>query len=264
MQHMTTRTVAALALAALLLPAAAAAQVDRPAKTRTQATTTAPKPRSAQGDLTAKAKERAYAEIDRRIDALTKQTDRIGGMKRVATSTKTALGTTAQAQIAALEDLKARIAADSSTTTLKANIQSIGKSYRIFALVMPQSAIAAAVDRINTLADLMTTMSGKLAARIADSSASDSDKAAAHAALNDFNSKVASAKTKAQSALSSVTTLKPDNGDASTQAGNKAALEAARASIKEAQNLLIEARKNISTIVSTVKGKGASATTTAN
>ncbi len=203
-----------------------------------------------------KAKARAYAEIDRRIEALNKQTGRIDAMKRVATSTKTTLSSTAQNQISALTNLRAKIAEGGSTTTLKVDIQSIGKFYRIFALVMPQSAIAAAVDRINTLADLMAAMSTKLSVRINDSSASDADKAAAQSALSDFNASVASAKTKAQSALSSVANLKPDNGDAAIQASNKAALEAARATIKEAQNLLIEARKNISTIVSAIKGAG--------
>lgn len=250
--HTTQRILAAGAVAALFVPALAfaqQAQVGVRAEVRLNATTTAPRGTADGAALMANAKVRATQEIDRRTNALTQQLERINAMTRVSAEVKTSLTAQTESQLQALAALKAKIDADASATTLKADVQSIAKSYRVFAVVMPQSAITAAVDRINTIADLMTTMGTKFSARIAEASAQGKDTAAASTALADYTAKIADAKVKAAAALTLSVNLKPDNGDAALMASNKTAIGQARADIKAAQESLIAARKNINTMV---------------
>lgn len=204
---------------------------------------------------------RATQEIDRRIEALQKLVARVGDMKKVSADEQTSLQTELQSQIGSLNSLAAKIAADTSTTTLKADVKSITDSYRIYMVVLPQNAILAAVDRINTLVGNMQTLGSKLQARI---TAAGSVSATVTAAMSDYTAKVADAQTQAKVAHDEVVNLKPDNGDKTVAASNTAALKDARAKLKAAQQDLIAARKDISTIVSNLPHGEAHATTTAS
>src|SRR5579872_7380862 len=94
-------------------------------------------------DAMVRAKDRADQEISRRIDNLTKVEDRITNATHISADGKTSLTTTINGQISALQQLKTQIDSETSTTSLKSEIQSITASYRIYALVMPQLAIIA-------------------------------------------------------------------------------------------------------------------------
>jgi hypothetical protein len=194
-------------------------------------------------------KARAPADIDRRIASLTKLETRINAMVRVSDATKASLKATIDAQIKVLTDLKAKIAADTDEATLKADMQSITKAYRIYMLVMPQGTILAAADRVSTTVDLMTTLDTKLDARISDAATAGKDVSALTSASIDLKAKLEIAKTDAASAVTLSASLKPDNGDATIMASNKKAMEDARAKIKSAQDALKAARKDAETIV---------------
>lgn len=201
-------------------------------------------------------RERGAKEIDRRIEGLNKLMERIGGAKHIEDGDKSSLSSELSAQIQALTALKAKIDSDTSTTTLKDDLQSITKSYRIFALVMPKGAITAAADRAKTVAGQLETLSGKLKTRLDALSASSTDVSSQLTILADMNAKIADAKVQAQAAIDGVANLQPDNGDATTQASNTAALKAARAKIQTAQQDLKTAREDARKIMGTVKGKG--------
>lgn len=198
-------------------------------------------------------KARATAEIDRRVASLNKLEARVTAMVRVSDATKASLKATIDAQIKVLTDLKAKIAADTDEATLKADIQSITKSYRIYMLVMPQGTILAAADRVATTADLMTTLDTKLDARITDAATAGKDVTALKSASVDLKAKLEVAKTAAADAVTLSATLKPDNGDATIMASNKKAMDDARAKIKVAQDALKAARKDAETIVKGLK-----------
>ncbi|MDB5237161.1 MAG: hypothetical protein JWL88_263 [Parcubacteria group bacterium] len=228
--------------------------------------TTRPKP-AGMGDGT-KVRAHSDTEIDARIGALTKMIARLGDAKRLSTDAKASLTTELNTQISALTSLKGQIGTD-ATTSLKADAQSITKSFRIYALVLPQAAINAAADRIMTIAADMQTLSGKIGARITAAQTAGADVTAAVAAHADFDAKVADAKIQAQVAVTEVANLAVDAGDATKLAANTAALKDAKTKLDAAQADLKAARADVDSILKALKGKGevkagAHATTSAN
>ncbi|MFZ2907752.1 MAG: hypothetical protein WA014_01220 [Minisyncoccia bacterium] len=212
-------------------------------------------------DLIEKAKEHAGDEIDRRIDRLGTFSKHLDEMKRLSGENKTSILATINAQIASLTALKAKIEAESSTTTLREDIKSIKGSYRIYALVMPQAAVTAAAERVKALVAEMEDFGETLEDRI---DAAGSVDASVTAALADYKAKIADAKIEAQAAIDTTANLKPDNGDQAVFEANLAALKAAKGKIQAAQQDIVAARKDAKTIVSAIKSKEvkASATTT--
>lgn len=214
------------------------------------------------GAAAQKAQVRGDQEIDRRTTALNDLLTRVNAMQSVSADFKTSITTALQNQITALASLKAKIDADTDVATLKADIQSVTASYRIFALVLPQARIAAAADRVATITTMMSTLGSKLQARIQAAGSAGADVTALSAALTDIGSKLSDAQTQAQNAISGSISLQPDNGDKTVMASNTAALKASRADIQTAQQDLIAARKDVTQIIQGLKSVSANATTT--
>lgn len=216
-------------------------------------------------NLVSRAKDRADQETTRRINALNTLRTRINAMTRISDSDKNGLMATIQAQIEEMNALRTRIAADAdgnSTTSLKADIQSIATSYRIFALVIPQGAIEASADRAMNVASIMTEFANKLQARISEAQAAGANMSASVSVLADMNAKIADANAQAGAAINGVANLKPDNGDKTLMASNTAALKDARAKLKLAQDDLAAARKDAGIIVKAVIALKVSASST--
>jgi hypothetical protein len=195
---------------------------------------------------------RADQEITRRITALNALDARVNAMVRLSGDEKSSLSSTIASQVSLMNTLQAQIAADAaanSTTSLKVDIQSITKSYRIFALIIPQGAIAAAADRIETTAGLLSTIGTKLQARLTDAANAGNNTSADVTALADMNAKIADANVQAQAAVTETASLQPDNGVATVMASNTATLKDARSKIMAAQADLTAARKDAGTIV---------------
>lgn len=214
---------------------------------------------NAQGTLSAsfveRAIQRADQEIARRIDNLTALSNRIGQMIKLSASDKASIQASLAAQISSLNTLKATIDAD-ATTSLKADIRSITQNYRIYMLIIPQGRVMAAADRVLTIVQQFQTLGPKLQARITALAATGADVTALNTTMVDFNAKVADASTQASAAISEVATLKPDNGDATVEASNKAALQDARSKVVVAIHDLNDARVDAGTVIKGVKGKG--------
>ncbi len=214
-----------------------------------------------------KAKTRGDAEIDRRTAALTDLNTRVQAMQKVTDTFKQNLAAAIQTQLTAFAALKVKIDADTDSATLKADLQSITDSYRVFALVVPQARIAAAADREVVLVSMMSTMGAKLQARIQAAQQSGATTTALVAALTDMATKLSDAQTKATAAVSTSAALSPDKGDKTVMASNTAALKTARTSIQAAQSDIVAARKDINTILAGLKAievsASASASTTA-
>lgn len=199
------------------------------------------------------AKQRASNEIDRRIKALTQLGDKVGDMRRVSDGGKTSIDAMVQAQVTALNDLKLRIAADDSTTTLKADMQSITTSYRVFALVIPQGHIKVAADKVHTSIDTMTALIAKLTTRLADATTKGEDVVALQARVVSAQAQLAAAGVAADAAVSLTAALNPDNGDKTLADANKKALQDGRAKIQEAMKALQAARADIKAVVDGIK-----------
>jgi len=211
----------------------------------------------------AAAQQRAGTEIANRITALNNLASRIESMTKLSDSEKSSISSDLQSEVTNLSSLQGTINTDVSTTSLKTDMQSITKAYRVYALVVPQGSIAAAADRVNTLVTSFTTIAGKLQTRITAASAGN-DVSSITSALTDLSAKVSDAGTQASAATSEVANLQPDNGDATILASNTAALKDARAKLQTATQDLETARTDANTIVKALQAlpQTSSATTT--
>lgn len=209
---------------------------------------------------------RSNQEIDRRVTALTRLSDRIKLMKRLTDDQKATIVSEIGTQIDALNLLKMKIAGESDLAALRADAQLIAKSYRIFALIIPQSHIMIAGDRTITIADAMTAVGAKLQTAITAAQTAGKDITASQAVFADMAIKIADAKMKAQEAQSIAAPLVPDNGDQEKFKANKEALKSAHSKIQEAHQLLVAARHDMRNITQalhmTNKDENRSATST--
>lgn len=257
--------------AVALLPVFALAQVNATTQVNTSAQATVPGAKvtaratvtassTAETTRAARAKDKAAQEIDRRVASLNAMLTRVTAMKKVNDALKTNLTTNINLEIEGFNNLKAKIEADTDLATLKTDVQSVTQSYRIYALVMPQVHISVAADRVATIINMMNSVGGKLQARISTAKVAGNNTAAAEAALTDLGSKLQSAQTHAQAAITLVAPLVPDQGDKTVQASNEAKIKEAQAEIKAAQADLVAGRKDITTIIKEIKGFKASAT----
>ncbi len=204
--------------------------------------------------LTADRVAKGDKELDKRVDSLTKLSERVGEMKRLTDAQKTAIRTEIQGVITNLTTLKAKIDAEAitGTTSLKADLQSITMNYRVYALVMPQIHILAALDRIGSLTDALAILGSKIEGRINEAKNAGKDVTVISKSLEDFRAKLTDENSEAQIALNLITPLAPDNGDKTIMAKNKKALMDARASVKKAHQDIVDARKLAGTMIKTL------------
>lgn len=196
---------------------------------------------------------RANQEIDRRVQRLDALNLRLQEVKKLSDPERNTLQNTVQNQIQVLNQLKLKIDGDTDTTTLREDVQSITKSYRIYALVIPQSALMAAADRALAIVDTMNSLAQKLQERITAEISAGKDVSTLQTLISDFNSKVADAKIQAQGAIDKVSGLQPDNGDKTIMDSNTQAMKDARGMIQKAQQDFVAARKDAGQMVKDLK-----------
>ena len=195
------------------------------------------------------AKQHADQEIDRRMKALSDLNARIEGMVRLTASAKTTLQDSLLQEIAKLGALKVKIHADTDMPVLKADILSVTQLYRVYMLVVPQTHITIAADKIHFVVNSMTALANKLSVRIEAATAAGKDTKVVAQLLLDLNAKLTDANVQADSAVSMSAGLTPDNGDKAKATANEAALKSARAKIKASTESVHQARKSAGTIV---------------
>jgi len=182
--------------------------------------------------------EKAGSEITRRLEALNKLITRIQAMVRLNQTQKDALISQVRAEIAALNTLKDKIGQDTDLTTLKTDVQSITKSYRIFAMFIPKIQIIAHADRLLTVIEELGKLTEKLQARIDELNAAGKDTSAMKALMEQRAAKIAEAKAQAENAISAVLPLTPDGWP-----GNKEILKSARTMLQNARHLIQDGHK---------------------
>ena len=230
-------------------------------KMTTAAATKATKAAAALSTLITKADQ----DISARLTALNDLSTKVAGMKNVSAAEKAAISSAVQINIGGLNALQTKIDADTDITVARADAKKIFDTFRIYALVVPQGYIEVSADRVTTIGGLMTSLATKLQARLTTAEQAGKSTATLETALTDIATQVTAANSSAATALAGVANLTPDNGDAKIAASNKAALVAARASIKSANDHLKTARKDIQTITNGLKAlNGTKATTNAS
>ncbi len=196
---------------------------------------------------------RSNVAIDARVDALNKLNARIQQMKNVSVTFKSNISSQIQTNILGLTTLKTKIDADTDVTIALTDEKSILGSFRIYALVIPQGYILASADRVDTVVSLMSDLGAKLQLRITAGQTAGKDVSKLQASLNDFNSKTADAKVQSNTAVTTIASLSPDQGDKIKQDANTTALKAARSNIKTATQDLRAAHEEVKTIIKGLK-----------
>lgn len=204
----------------------------------------------------------ADVKINARVAALNLLETRINQMVRVSGTDKAALDATLQGAVSEMTTLKAKIDADTDAATLKTDVQSITKSYRIYLLVLPQGRITAAADRVMDIVGLFNDLSAKLQLRITEAQTAGQNVTALNASLSDMNAKTSDANIQAEAAVNEIINLQPDNGVQATFQSNLAALKDARAKIKVAAADLKTARQDAGSIVKALASMKISAAAT--
>lgn len=209
-------------------------------------------------DRMQKGEDRGDQAVNARISALNKLVARINGMKNLTADQKASFTTEIQASVTDMNTLLSKIQSDNSTTSLRADLQAIAPDYRIYMLVMPQLSLLSAVDRVNTLVTSLQTIQTKIQARVS-ADATLSGNSTITSDLADMTAKLADATKLSAAAQAEITGLKPDQGNATVQASNTAALKDARTKIQTAHNDLVSARKDAGDMVKLITGTHAKA-----
>lgn len=193
-------------------------------------------------------KTHADQEINRRITSLNGLITSLKVMKRLSDTQKSTLINQVQQNIDALSALKTKIASDTDMVTLRADIESVVKAYRIYLLFIPKIRILAASDMILDTADKLSSSAAMIQTKIDQQQANGEDVSVLQNSLKDLESKIADAISKAQNAQNAVLPLTPEG-----YPDNKSILESARAMLKDAHQDLKDARTDIHTIIKGLK-----------
>lgn len=177
--------------------------------------------------------DRGVKEIDRRVDSLSKLIDKINAMKKLSATSKSAFSSQLQTEIDSLNSLKTKIQADTDIDTLKTDLQSVVKDYRVYALYLPKMRIFIAADRLGVAADNLSGYSQTLSSKINEKETAGEDMSEEKQTLAEINSLVTSAKDKYSQAIALATPLLPEN-----YPDNKD-------TIKQAQDLIKQGAKDL-------------------
>lgn len=233
--------------------AISAVSLARFAKATTTASSTRPVKSTKLAKNIEESLKKADTEISKRIDSLNKVMEKIDGMKNVSDSEKVALKEDLQSEMTKLTALKSKISSDTDLATIKKDLASITSGSRIYALVIPRANILASVDKINTVATMLGTISLKLQARIDELKAAGKDVTIFQTAIDNIITKISDAKKEALTAQTTILDLVPDNGDKKKLDSNNTALKSAKLSIKSANQDLTSARKSVSIVTEGLK-----------
>lgn len=198
-----------------------------------------------------KAKEKGNRELTRRINALNQAIASINNAKKLTQDQKTSLVSQVQTEIHTLTALQQKINADTDLQTLKTDVQSIVKEYRIFALLLPKNQIIVKADKLLNIADSEGALVTKLQSRITDLQAKGQNVADLQAMLTELQKNLADAKAQAQHAIDTVMPLTSEG-----YPGNKTSLMSARAMLKSAQRSLKLAHTNDKSVIKGCKERG--------
>lgn len=201
-------------------------------------------------------KAKADQAIAKRIDSLNKLIAWVNGMEKLSADAKATYVAKAQTNISNLTTLRAKIAADTDITVLKADAASITKAYRIYMLVIPQVRIMANADRLNVAGNEATTNATSLQTRINTAASAGKDVTVLTTKMASMNTKIAQAHASADQSKAAVTALVPDNGNETMIASNKAALANGKKLAQSASASLKSAREDARSINKSLKMLG--------
>jgi len=202
-----------------------------------------------QDNISQDLKNRAQAEISRRLTFLNKLITKLNGIKKISSAEKADLQSQIQTQIDGLNALQTKINGDTDNTTLRADVKSIISDYYIFLFFRVKVNLLAATDSTSTTLGNLNQIYTKLQTRINQAQTDGNDVVSLNAFLSDMNAKLTDANTQVTAAQIELTSLA-----AQGYPGNKSTLEDARTKLKAVVTDLKAAYKDALQIRQGLKG----------
>ena len=184
-------------------------------------------------------RNRAQAEITRRLSFLNELITKLNSIKKISSVEKTDLQSQIQTQIDGLNALQTKINGDTDNTTLKVDVKSIVGNYYIYLFFRVKVNLLITGDRGATTFDNLSQIYTKLQIRISQAKANGNDVSNLNTFLSDMNAKLTDANTQINAAQTELTPLA-----ASGYPASKSTLEDARTKIKAAVTDLKDAYKD--------------------
>lgn len=172
---------------------------------------------------------------------------RVSQMSKVSAANQAIISANLNATISDLSAIQTKLDADTTVATARTDRDSIGNSVRVYALVLPQTWIAAGADRAETISASSTVIIQELTVKVNALSATSTQQSTDLVLLADATAKIADATTNANAAVSEVINLVPDKGNQTIIASNAAA-------IADAHAKMLTVQSDFETMVQDLKG----------
>lgn len=177
-------------------------------------------------------------EITRRLTSLNGLLAKINASTKLSASSKATLLAEVNTEISGLTTLKAKLDAETTVAGVRADAQSIISGYRVYALVLPKSALVKASDDQQVAEAKLKTLITKLQERLTKAKAAGKDVTSLQATLDDMTAKVNASTAISSSLETKVINLQPSdyNSDHTVLSGDATQLKAAHADNEAALN----------------------------
>jgi hypothetical protein len=193
-------------------------------------------PAPAAGKSLAVIQANAKVKTSARITALGSAITKVNAAKDISSSDRATILGTLNGDVAGMNTVEAKIAADTTVATAAADYKTIFTTYRVYAVAIPQSRLAGAADRMtSTSIPRLTDAQSKLAAALAGPDASKSTPALL-ADLTDMSTQIAAATSSLNGVAAQSLAVTPAayNANHSVLTSVRSAVKAAIADLKKA------------------------------
>jgi hypothetical protein len=203
---------------------------------------------SLHGKTLADIQKSASIKTTQRIGSLNTAIARVNSAKDITSADRTTILATLNADVAGMNTVEAKIAADTDVATAAADYKTIFTTYRVYAVAIPQARFAAAADRMTgTALPRLTDAQTKLAAALAGPDAGKSTPAL-QADLTDMQNQIAAATSGLNGVAAAALAVTPSDFNA-----NHSVLDPERSAVKSAIADVKKAASDGKTILAAIK-----------
>jgi hypothetical protein len=190
----------------------------------------------------------AKVKTTARIGALNTAIAKVNAAHDISSADRATILGTLNGDLAGMNTIEAKLAADTTVATAAADYETIFTTYRVYAVAIPQSHLAAAADRMtSTSIPKLTDAQAKLTAALAGPDASKSTPAL-QADLTDMSTQIAAASAALNGIASEALAVTP-----SAFNSNHSVLEPVRTAVKAAIADLKKAAADGKTVLAAIK-----------
>ena len=188
----------------------------------------------------ARLKELGAMLIENRLSLLNNLKTRIQNMNRLTDAEKTALILDIDTNIADLNTLKTKIAADTDLATLKADIKSIFEKFRVYMVVAPRNLGQSLTTQGMYILGRLEAIERQLQTMLEQNKNAGKDVSSLQSLMDQITAKLADAKTQLAIAEEKFKSMTPANTEAAKTArdAGKAAMKKAKEALKETHRIM--------------------------